>query len=300
MYKIVQERKMWFFVSGALFVAAIIAIAMWGLKFSIDFTGGGLMEVKFKTERPDVVSLQQKVDEVKLAGGVELQPAGTDRYLIRFPSTDMTAHQQIFDKLASVYGKDNIQEQRFEAIGPVIGKEMRTRAVYAIILVLVCIILYITYAFRKLSWPVESWKYGVSAIIALVHDLTIPIGIFAALGHFFGIEVGLPFVAALLTVLGYSVHDTIVVFDRTREKLLRTGGGKDFEELVNQSVNETLARSINTTLTVILTLLAIFLLGGESIRYFVLALLIGMIFGAYSSIFIASPLLVVWERLSRK
>ena len=290
---------MWFLVSGILFVLAIVCVSTWGLKFGIDFTGGGLMEVKFKTERPDVVTLQKQIEELKLDGGVQLQPAGADRYMIRFPSTDMTVHQQILDKLSAQYGKDNVQEQRFEAVGPAIGKEMRTKAIYSVLIVLVAIVLYIAYAFRKLSWPVESWKYGVIAVIALVHDITIPIGIFAVLGQYLNVEIGLPFVAALLTVLGYSVNDTIVVFDRVREKLLRSGS-KDFEDLVNRSVNETLARSINTTLTTVIALAAICLFGGDSIKYFSLALLIGIFFGAYSSVFVASPLLVVLEKFSKK
>jgi preprotein translocase subunit SecF len=211
----------------------------------------------------------------------------------------MTVHQQILDKLSAQYGKDNVQEQRFEAVGPAIGKEMRTKAIYSVLIVLVAIVLYIAYAFRKLSWPVESWKYGVIAVIALVHDITIPIGIFAVLGQYLNVEIGLPFVAALLTVLGYSVNDTIVVFDRVREKLLRSGS-KDFEDLVNRSVNETLARSINTTLTTVIALAAICLFGGDSIKYFSLALLIGIFFGAYSSVFVASPLLVVLEKFSKK
>ncbi|MBI5254638.1 protein translocase subunit SecF [Candidatus Falkowbacteria bacterium] len=299
MYRIIQRRKLWFTVSGALFIAAIVIIATWGLKFSIDFTGGGFMEVKFKTERPSVVELQKQIDELKLSSAAQLQPVGDDSFSIRFAATDAKTHQQILDKLEATYGKDKIQENRFEAIGPVIGKELRTKAIYSIIIVLIAIILYIAYAFRKLSWPVASWKYGVIAVIALVHDIMIPIGIFAVLGHYLGVEIGLPFVAALLTVLGYSVNDTIVVFDRVREKLLRSGS-RDFEDLVNQSVNETLARSCNTTLTTILALLAICLFGGQSIRYFSLALLIGILFGAYSSIFVASPLLVVWERLQKK
>ena len=159
--------------------------------------------------------------------------------------------------------------------------------------------LYIAWAFRKVSRPIASWKYGAGAVIALVHDILITIGFFSILGHYFGVEVGVPFVAALLTILGFSVHDTIVVYDRTRENLLRSSAKESFPEIVNRSLNETLVRSINTSLTVIITLLAIYIFGGDSIRHFSLALLIGVSFGTYSSIFIASALLVTsyeWQK----
>ena len=184
-----------------------------------------------------------------------------------------------------------IVENRFESIGPVIGGELKEKSVKAIIIVLISIVIYIGWTFRKVSRPVSSWKYGLVALIALFHDIIITIGVFSILGHFYGVEVGMPFVVALLTILGYSVNDTIVVFDRTRENLLHSGWD-DFEEVVNRSVNETLMRSLNTSLTTLVVLLAIYLFGGATIQYFVLALIIGIIAGTYSSIFIASPLLV--------
>ena len=193
----------------------------------------------------------------------------------------------------------NIEEKRFDSIGPAIGSELKTNAIWAIVIALVAMVVYIGWAFRKISYPVSSFKYGIVATLALFHDVTITLGIFSALGHFYNVEVGLPFVAAILAVLGYSVNDTIVVFDRTRENLLRSGMS-DFEEIVNKSVNETMTRSINTTYTTLLVLFCVYLFGGESIRYFIVALFVGIFFGTYSSIFIASPLLVTWHNWDLK
>lgn len=194
--------------------------------------------------------------------------------------------------------KKLIEERRFESIGPTIGKELKQKALYAIIVVLIAIVAYIAWAFRKVSKPITSWRYGVIAIITLIHDVLIVIGIYVFLGKFLGIEVNTPFVAALLTILGYSVNDTIVVFDRIRENLPRREG--EFSEIINFSVNETITRSINTSLTTFLVLLAIFFFGGSTIQFFVLALICGVVVGTYSSIFIASPLLVVWENWTRR
>jgi len=189
---------------------------------------------------------------------------------------------------------------RFESIGPVIGQELQDKAVRAILAVLIAIVLYIAWAFRKVSDPVSSWKYGVTAIIALAHDVIIPTGIFAILGFWMGIEIDILFVTAVLTILGFSVNDTIVVFDRTRENLARDHHKHDFDWIVNKSVNETIRRSLYTSLTTFVVLFAVYLYGGESIKNFVLALMIGVIAGTYSSIFLASPLLVVWEKWSRR
>ena len=168
----------------------------------------------------------------------------------------------------------------------------------AVVLALVFIILYVAWAFRHVSKPVSSWKYGVAAIVALFHDVVIPLGIFSALGHFKGVEIDTLFITAILTILGFSVHDTIVVFDRIRENLRKLKQSEQFDVTVNRSINETLARSINTSFTVLLVLLAVFFWGGETTHYFTLALMLGVIFGTYSSIFIASPVVVIWNRIS--
>ena len=213
----------------------------------------------------------------------------------------------------TIAGSNIITEEVFESIGPTIGNELKQKSIQAVGAVLIAIILYIAWAFRKVSEPVASWKYGVAAVAALLHDVVIPTGIFVLLGEFFDVEIDILYITAILTMLGFSVHDTILVFDRTRENLARghyrisppaRGGDKEgvggFEEIVNISVNQTIRRSINTSATAFLALLSIYLFGGETVKYFVLALMLGIVFGTYSSIFIASPLLVVWEKWSRR
>lgn len=278
-------------------VASLIIIAVFGLKLGIDFTGGSLLEVKFLNERPQADEIRSTLAELNLEGEIVVQPSEDQNALIRFQQIEESVHQDIVNKLNEAY-PENVQEERFESIGASIGGELKEKAIYSIVIVIVAIVLYIAWAFRKVSWPVKSWKYGVIAIVALFHDVLIVVGIFALLGRFFGVEVGLPFVAALLTILGYSVNDSIVVFDRIRENLGRVAKS-NFEGIVNRSVNETITRSINTSVTTLVVLLTIFLFGGASIKFFVLALAIGVLSGTYSSIFLASPLLVVWEKLRK-
>ena len=209
-------------------------------------------------------------------------------------------HQLVLRELRAKYAIDNtMREDRFETIGSAVSKQMRTRALWAIILVNLGIIIYIAYAFRVVSRPVASWKYGALAILALVHDVLLVLGVFSLLGHMYGTEVDIPFVVALLTVLGYSVNDTIVVYDRVRENLLRHSAD-NFSDTVNNGLNQTLMRSINTTMKTTLPLFALYFLGGSTINSFVLALIIGIISGAYSSIFIATPMLVLVEKWQHK
>lgn len=300
---IIQHRKIYFIISGLLVLASFISLLVWGLKIGIDFTGGSLLEIEFKGQPFSSQAIREKLSPLNL-GEISIQPTGQKGVILRLKDIDEQTHQSILNTLGEVDPVRNeisngVEEKRFESIGPMIGQELKRRAFWAIGLAILMIILYIAWAFRKVSRPVPSWQYGLAAILALIHDITIPTGIFSALGHFKGVEIGLLFVTALLTILGFSVHDTIVVFDRIRENL-RKGIGQDFETTVNLSVNQTMARSINTSLTVLLTLLAIYFLGGETIKFFVLVLILGIIFGTYSSIFIASPLLVVWERWRRK
>jgi len=296
MIRIIQHRKIWYTFSGVLVVGAVVALVLWGLRFGIDFTGGSLLEVQFNNNRPALDKMQQAVDSLNL-GTYSIQPSAEQNALLRFKESDQATKDKVIKSLSDASG-GTVTEKRFESVGPVIGDELKTQALWAIVLSLFFIISYIAWAFRKVSRPVSSWKYGVSAIIALVHDLLITIGVFAVLGHYLGVEIDSLFVSAILTVLGFSVHDTIVVFDRTRENLFRHAT-KDFEETVNKSVNDTLSRSINTSLTTLLVLLSLFFLGGDTIKYFALALVVGITVGTYSSIFIASPLLVEWQRFTK-
>lgn len=293
MYKIIQKRNWLFAFSLALLVPGIVALVLYGLKPSIDFTGGSRLTVSFNGQRPEGPAAAQIVTDLGFGTAIA-QTSGDRDLVVSLPDITNEQRQQVVDALNQKYS--GVTESSFETIGPTVGRELLQRAVTSIVLVLVAIILYISWAFRKVGvGPVPAWVYGASAVIALAHDLFIVIGIFSILGHYAHIEIDSLFVTAMLTVLGFSVHDTIVVFDRVRERLL-IGAEHTFEETVNVSLNQTLIRSINTSLTTLLVLAALYLFGGVTIRNFVLALLIGIASGTYSSIFVASPLLVVYER----
>ena len=297
MYQITQKRNIFFAISGIFIIASVVFLSLGGLKLGIDFTGGSFIHVAFYDSRPAISEVNGKLSSLNL-GNVTIQPLGENDLTFRLKNIDSEAYQNIISNLKENFG--NIEEKSFDSIGPTIGNELKSKAVVAIALVLIFILLYISFVFRKASFgPVKSWVYGSGAIIALIHDLLIVIGVFALLGKYWNIEIDALFITALLTVLGFSVHDTIVVYDRIRERL-RVSYNKTFEETVNESVNQTLVRSLNTSLTTILILLALYLFGGQSINYFVLALLVGIIAGTYSSIFVASPLLVVWNKITSK
>ena len=288
MLNIIGKRKIYYAISAVFIVASMVALLLWGLKFGIDFKGGSILEIAYSdNKRPETNQIIDSLKPLKL-NDLRISPVGDNGMNFRFRETDETTHQEIIKILGG-----NIEERRFSSIGPTIGTELKQKSIKAIIIVLLGISLYIAWAFRKVFRPLSSWRYGVVTLVALFHDLVIPIGLFAYLGHFYGVEVGTNFIVALLVILGFSVHDTIVVFDRIRENLKRYTS-LDFVPLVNQSVNETLVRSISTSFTVLLTLLALYIFGGEILRYFILALMVGIFSGTYSSIFIASPLLVSW------
>lgn len=299
MYKIIQKRKIFYTISIALVSVSLIGWFLWGLKYGIDFTGGSLMDVSYSEARPDMDQLKNSFKDLGIEP-VIVQPSGDKDYIFRFKDVPEAKHQEILQAISQIkienVSDNKLTENKFESIGPSLGKELKSKAFQAIIIVLIFIVLYIAYAFRKVSKPVESWKYGVAAIIALTHDIIIVTGVFVFLGKFIGVEVDSLFVTALLTILGFSVHDTIVTFDRLRENLFKSRTFENFEEIINISINQTMIRSINTSLTTFLALLAILLFGGESTRYLALALSIGIIVGTYSSIFVASPLLLLFNK----
>jgi preprotein translocase subunit SecF len=303
MLPIIKYKSLFFFLSGTIIALSIVAVAVWGLKFGIDFTGGSIEEIQWNVARPDSSAIAAVYKDNGVAS-VEIQNSGDSETFARFQDIDEAKHAAILAALRQKFADAKttadkvLEEKSFSAIGPSVGSEMQRKSLYAIVMVLLAIIIYVAWAFRKVSRPVASWKYGVAAVIALMHDVFIPIGIFSILGHFLGYQVDILFVTALLTVLGFSVHDTIVVFDRIRENLLKRQG--EFEDIVNYSVNQTIIRSINTSFTVMLVLLAVYFLGGASVHNFILTLVIGVFFGTYSSIFIASPVLVVWHNAKKK
>ncbi len=289
--------KITFFFSVGLTIVAIVLIATFGLKFGADFKGGSVMELVFNDQRPAVDELGKIIGAVRGVSNVSVSPAGDNGALIRLNDVDEETHQNILDAISGKFGK--ITENRFDSIGPTVGNDLKTKSIKAIIISLLAVVVYLAIVFRKLSSVLSPWALGLSAVAALVHDVLVPVGLFALLGHYLNIEITSIFVAAVLTILGYSISDSVVVFDRIRENVLRFGTRENFGETVHRSIMQTLVRSLNTTFTVLLSLVAIFFFGGESIKYFALALIVGVFCGAYSSIFIASPILAWWGR-SRK
>jgi preprotein translocase subunit SecF len=296
MINIIGHRKIFYAISGLFVAASIFGLTAFGLKTGIDFKGGSIQEIEFKGNLPPTEEIRKSLVSLNL-GDFSVRTIGVSSMILKFKELDEPTHRQILETLQK--GFEGVEEKRFESIGPSIGRELRNKAITSSIIVLLAISFYIAWAFRKISRPVSSWRYGVATLIALFHDILIPTGVFAYLGHYRGVEIDSNFIVAILVILGFSVHDTIVVFDRTRENLKRYSW-VDFGELVNQSVNEIMTRSINTSLTVLLVLAALLFLGGVTTKYFVLALMLGIFFGTYSSIFIASALIVDWERRLRK
>jgi len=291
-----KYRKIYYIFSGILILASLFSIIFFGLNLGIDFTGGSILEVEFKEERLSNQEVQDILADLNL-GSIYLQPTGEKGLILRMGEIDEETHQEIILRL-----KENreVKELRFEAIGPIIGRELQQKTKILIILALLAIVFYIALAFRKISRPLASWQYGlVTALVALLHDVLIPLGIFSILGKFYGVQITTPIIVGLLTVLGYSINDTIVVFDRIRENLFKKVG-INYEETVNISLNQTLIRSLSTSLTTLFVLVALFLLGGETLKYFALVLILGIAAGAYSSIFIASPILVSWQKLRQR
>jgi preprotein translocase subunit SecF len=298
---VIAHRKFFFAVSSLLIVLSLAAVLFLGLHFSIDFTSGSLTEVSYPQDRSEKALVEDQLKTLPI-GSFSLREAGEDGYILRTKSLSEEERQAVFGIL-SLGGTQEVRQERFTTIGPLVGTELRNKALVAVILAVIVITLFIAFSFRKVSEPVSSWKYGLIAIVALLHDIIVPIGLFAVLGYLFAAEIDTLFIMALLAILGYSINDTIVIFDRVRENLktnqeLRRH--EAFDITVGKSLNQTYARSINTSLTTVLTLLALFFIGAPITQNFALVLLAGIIAGTYSSIFLAAPLLVAIERLRGK
>ncbi len=295
----IKFRYIFFFISGVLTVTSIAAVFVYGLKPGIDFTGGTLWQIAIT--RNNAEQTQDNIENIKIFFENELNIKNAtiyseskgQGYIIKLGHISEEEHQNYLTALNYKFGQ--IEEMRYEAIGPAVGKELKEKAIWAVIFVLLGISLYVAYAFRKVSYPVKSWKYGIITLITLFHDVIVSIGALALLGWKFGVELDTKFIVALLVIIGFSVHDTIVVFDRIRENLLTDRGRKDLKEIINDSVRQTFARSVNTSLTLVLTLLALFFYGPLTLKYFVLLILTGTVIGTYSSIFIASPSLLFFK-----
>ena len=298
---VVKYRKLWFAFSGILLALSVWSMFTYGFNLSIDFKGGTITEVKYEGTVPAKDQIEGALNSLNI-GGYSVRPSGSDRYVIRTKELGEEERNKLNTTLLSI-SSTRYTIERQNTIGPVAGAELQSKAVKAIGVVVLMIVLFVTFAFRRVSVPVSSWKYGLATIIALVHDVVIPTGVFVYLGHIWGIEIDLLFVTGLLAVLGYSVHDTIVVFDRVRENLSvnqEINHKEDFELTVGKSVQQTFGRSINTSLTIFITLLALYIYGSGATAPFALLLIIGLIAGTYSSVFVASPLLVTFSKWQKK
>jgi preprotein translocase subunit SecF len=293
---IVKNRKVFYTLSSVLVVASIAAIAWWGLVMGIDFKGGSIMQFSYAPARPELSLVKVNLDNLNFTPALnayELRPVGTDGYVLKTRSLSEPERISVQSAIGVTGYTSEIKS--FNSVGSILGAEAAQKSIISVILVLLAIIAFITFAFRKVSEPVQSWKYGLFAIVGLFHNIIIPTGVFALLGHFYGYEVDTLFVTAILVILGFSVHDTIVVFDRVRENLKLSHAvknGPSFAEVVGQSISQTMVRSINTSLTVLLSVAALYFFGPAATKNFSLVLFIGIFFGTYSSIFIASNLLV--------
>jgi preprotein translocase subunit SecF len=292
---LMKYKKIYFFISGLFLIPSIFSLIIWGLKPAIDFTGGSVLEIRGnnleKKSLKDTLEVESSnTSKVEDLEGLSVQESEEQTYILKMKEINKEQKEALLENLRTEFGK--IEEIRFETLGPTIGKELIKKTVMAIILAAGFILLYV-------AWRFKDKKYGVCAILAMFHDTLILLGVFSLLGHFAGVEIDTLFVTAVLTILSFSVHDTVVVYDQIRDSI-KHHPRAEFEDLVNKAVVETLPRSINNSMTIIFMLLCLYLLGGQTIRWFSLALLIGTIAGTYSSTFVAVPLLIIWEEIKKR
>ena len=288
---IIHHRSLFFWITGLLLAGSVGAILFWGLPLGIDFTGGSLMQVKYEQGRPALADIEQQISAVH-AGAVSVRASGEDAISIRARTMTPAEHDAI---LAALSSQASATELAYTSVGPALGSQFANKALWAIFAVMLVIVLYIAFAFRKVSRPVPSWGYGLTVVVMLAIDIIVPAGFFAAYCHFTGAEVDSLFVVALLALLGYCVNDVIVIFDRIREHLARnekTGQREPFEDTIGKSINQTMTRSINTALTVALALIVLIFLGAPATRNFALVMLVGVVAGTFSSICRSAPLLI--------
>lgn len=297
MLNIIGKKNWYFAFSLLIIIPGLISLFLWGLNLSIDFTGGTRMILLHpQSSQTRIQDTVRKTFEEQDIDIVTLSPSN-DSLVIRTKQINERQNTILINEIK----KDlpDIKQESFETIGPAVGGETTQNALKALGLASLLIVLYIAWSFRSVPRPTSSWKFGICAIITLLHDVLVLVGIFSLLGHFYGVEIDSLFITALLTVIGFSVHDTIVVFDRIRENLRRSVG-LPFEQIVNDSILQTIVRSLNTSFTTMLVLFTMLIFGGDTLRWFIAALLIGIGVGTYSSIFNAAPLLVLWHQFDRK
>jgi len=296
-FPFIKYRKIFYSTSILLVVLSLISIFTFGLKLGIDFTGGASLEIIYKDSPPSVEVIKEELKDLNL-GDVSVQEKGEREIIIKMKDIDEATHQEILKRL-KLLGETEEGSESFQTIGPVIGQELKKRTRLVIFLSLIAILLYVAFSFRRVSRPVKSYVYGLTSLIALCHDVLVPLGILAFLGKFGGAEITIPIITAFLTVFGYSINDSVVVFDRVRENLWKLRE-PSFELTVEKSLNQSLTRSLNTSLTTLFVLFSIFFFGGESLKFFSLTLILGIFFGTYSSLFLATPLLVSYHRFKER
>jgi len=298
MINVISRSKTWFIISSFLVVLSLISFFFFGLNLGIDFSGGSLIEIQVK-DQIDNRQIKEIIENSQFnLESLRVQKVGDNQFLIKTSYLSEEDHNKLIEGLNKEL--EGLNETKFENVGPTVGNDLQRKAIWSVIFAAIGIILYIWWAFRKLPTGVSSFQFGVAAIVALIHDVLVVVGVFSLLGHFFtSIVVDSYFIVALLTVMGFSVHDTIVVFDRLRENLLDEGVDEEFERIANESVNQTLVRSINTSFTLLIVLLAMLFLAGGGIQNFIIALTTGIVIGAYSSIFVATPFVNWWHKKSK-
>lgn len=296
MYRVIKNRWVWFSFSIALGVAAILAIIFFGLRLGIDYKGGTVIE--FQSAQSDKISEAKSVLDSLSYNGYQIQDSGENGVTLRMSEISNDQHKVLADQFITKIG--DYTETEYNTVGPTVSRDLLIKSIYAVVLASLGIIIFVAFAFRKVPKPLSSWKFGACAVVALIHDLLITTGFVAVLGHFFiWMQVDALFVTALLTIMGFSVHDTIVVYDRLRENFIRHPH-EDIELAAEESINQTIVRSINTSMTTVIVLTALLVFGSASIRHFIVVLVFGIIIGTYSSIFNATPLLIAWQKKSSK
>lgn len=297
MIPFIKYRKIFYGISFFLVTLSLLSVLFFGLNLGIEFTGGSSLEIKFKTHRPSVKELKETLKDLKL-GKIVIQEKAEKEILLKMKNIEENVHQEVLKRLRTL-GEIEPGSEKFRSIGPVIGKELKRKTKIVMMVALFGILIYIALSFQKISRPVKSYIFGLSSLIALCHDVLVPLGVLAFLGKFGRVEITIPIITAFLTIFGYSINDSVVVFDRVRENLKKSRG-EIFDLIVEKSLNQTLIRSLNTSFTTLLALFGIFFFGGETLKYFSLTLILGIFFGTYSSLFLATPLLTSYLRFQQK
>jgi len=289
MIPFIKYKNFFLILTGLIVLACLAVIVIYRFKPGIEFTGGSQLDIEYKTVRPENSVIQSKIADLKLKD-VSIFTTGDKGVTIRTPALS----DEIYNKLLSdLNSTGSYEEKSFEAIGPVVGKELTSKMTVLVLISLLAMLVYIAIAFRNVPGPVSSWQYGAASFLILIHDVLVPLGVFAVLGAFYGVQITIPVITALLTVVGYAINNVIVVYDRIRENLVRDRKS-NFAEISDRAINQTLSRQINTSVATLLPVFAIYFWGGASLKYFALALILGIVTGTYSSVFLASQILVVW------